>query len=185
MHLRLASYLHKFTISRAEDIARSAQAALRKRENSKIKEESKSRIKWTDNKSRHHSVRRFIDRCCTWYWPLELYWWANRKPYTGADLGEGAGVHTPPSPWDDLWFSNTTGILQKKNYVVYWCWGEQETSAPPPKKNPGSAPVTAYEVLLVQIESDFSFKECAKNLILSLCRTVQKCRQDLNTFLCL
>ena len=36
----------------------------------------------------------------------------------GADLGEGAGgAH----PRDDLRFSNTTGILQKKKYVVYWC----------------------------------------------------------------
>ena len=38
-------------------------------------------------------------------------------------------------------FSNTTGILQKKNYVVYpGAEVEQQTSAPPPKKNPGSAP---------------------------------------------
>ena len=36
----------------------------------------------------------------------------------------------------------TTGILQKKKTM--WFIGvevEQETSAPPPKKNPGSAPV--------------------------------------------
>ena len=39
-------------------------------------------------------------------------------------------------------FSNTTGILQKKKTM--WFIGvevEQETSAPPPGKNPGSAPV--------------------------------------------
>ena len=38
-------------------------------------------------------------------------------------------------------FLNTTGILQKKKTM--WFIGvevEQETSAPPPKKNPGSAP---------------------------------------------
>ena len=38
-------------------------------------------------------------------------------------------------------FSNTTGILPKKKTM--WFVGvevEQETSAPPPKKNPGSAP---------------------------------------------
>ena len=37
-------------------------------------------------------------------------------------------------------FSNTSGILQKKKTM--WFIGvevEQETSAPPPKKNPGSA----------------------------------------------
>ena len=43
-------------------------------------------------------------------------------------------------------FSNTTGILQKKNYVVYWCW--QETSAPPPKKNPRSAPEAKANIIL-------------------------------------
>ena len=39
-------------------------------------------------------------------------------------------------------FSNTTGILPKKKTL--WLTGvevEQETSAPPPKKNPESAPV--------------------------------------------
>ena len=43
---------------------------------------------------------------------------------------------------DNLRFSNTTGILPKKKTV--WFIGaevEQEMSAPPPRKNPGSAPV--------------------------------------------
>ena len=47
----------------------------------------------------------------------------------------------PPPPRDDLRFSNTTGILPKKKSM--WFIGvevEQETSAPPPKKSPGSAP---------------------------------------------
>ena len=50
-------------------------------------------------------------------------------------------MRTPP-PRDDLRFSNTTGILQKKKTM--WFIGvevEQETSAPPPKKIPRSAPV--------------------------------------------
>ena len=50
-------------------------------------------------------------------------------------------MRTPPPP-DDLRFSNTTGIQQKKKTM--WFIGvevEQETSAPRPKKNPGSAPV--------------------------------------------
>ena len=46
---------------------------------------------------------------------------------------------TPP-PQDDLRFSNTTGILQKKTMWFIGVEVEQETSAPPPKKNPGSAP---------------------------------------------
>ena len=59
--------------------------------------------------------------------------------YAGADLGGGCRGCAPP--WEDLPFSNTTGILQKKEKTM-WLIGvevEQETSAPPPKKNPGSA----------------------------------------------
>ena len=37
----------------------------------------------------------------------------------GGSRGRVQGVRTPPR--DDLRFLNTTGILQKKNYVVYWC----------------------------------------------------------------
>ena len=40
--------------------------------------------------------------------------------FPGADLGEGCKGCPSPSR-DDLRFSNRTGILQKKNYVVYWC----------------------------------------------------------------
>ena len=41
---------------------------------------------------------------------------------------------------DDLRFFNTTGILQKKKTMWFIrVEVEQETSAPPPKKNPGSA----------------------------------------------
>ena len=61
---------------------------------------------------------------------------------SGADLGGGCRGCTPPPPWDDLRFSNTTGILQKKIEVIV-VEVEQEMSAPPPKKNPGSAPESA------------------------------------------
>ena len=58
--------------------------------------------------------------------------------------GRVQGVRTlPPPPRDDLRFSNTTGIPQKKKTM--WFIGvevEQETSAPPPEKSPGSAPAT-------------------------------------------
>ena len=44
------------------------------------------------------------------------------KVKAGADLGGRVqGVRTPPPPRDALRFSYTTGILPKKNYVVYWC----------------------------------------------------------------
>ena len=51
--------------------------------------------------------------------------------------------HTQGPFWDDLQLSNTTGILQKKKTM--WFIGvevRQDRSAPPPKKNPGSAPDT-------------------------------------------
>ena len=59
---------------------------------------------------------------------------------TGADLGGGCRGCAPPPARDDLRFSNTTGILQKKTIWFIAVEVEQETSAPPPKKNPGSAP---------------------------------------------
>ena len=67
----------------------------------------------------------------------------------------------PSSPRDDLRFSNTTGILQKKKTM--WFIGvevEQETSAPSPKKNPGSAPETSGQEPL--------------NTIMALCLKVLK-----------
>ena len=64
--------------------------------------------------------------------------------YLGADLGGGCrGCAPPPPARDDLRFSNTTGILQKEKKTM-WFIGvevEQETSAPPPKKHPGTAPI--------------------------------------------
>ena len=61
----------------------------------------------------------------------------------GADLGggcRGCAPPPPPLPWDDLRFSDITGILQKKTMWFIGVEVEQETSAPPPKNNPGSAP---------------------------------------------
>ena len=59
--------------------------------------------------------------------------------FRGGSRGRVQGVCTPPPP-DDLRFSNTTGILQKKTMWFIGVDVEQETSAPPPTKNPGSAP---------------------------------------------
>ena len=52
----------------------------------------------------------------------------------------GRGPPPPPPTRDDLWFSNTTGILRKKKMWFIGVEVQQETGAPPPKKNPGSAP---------------------------------------------
>ena len=62
--------------------------------------------------------------------------------FRGGSRGRVQGVHTPP-PRDNLQFSNTTGILQKKTMWFIGVEVEQETSAPPPEKNPRSAPVFA------------------------------------------
>ena len=62
---------------------------------------------------------------------------------------QGLRTPPPPAPLDDLRFSNTTSILQKKKTI--WFIGvevEQETSAPSPKKNPGSAPVCPVGFIL-------------------------------------
>ena len=56
-----------------------------------------------------------------------------------------------PTPRDDLRFSNTTGILQKKTMWFIGVEVEQETSATPPNKNPGSAPAS-------QVASRISFQ---------------------------
>ena len=53
---------------------------------------------------------------------------------------QGVRTPPPPAPQDDLRFSNTIGILQKKTMWFIGVEVERETSAPPPKKNPGSAP---------------------------------------------
>ena len=56
-----------------------------------------------------------------------------RSPRRGGSTERVQGVRTLP-PRDDLRFSNTTGILQKKKKKTMWfiCVEvEQETSAPP------------------------------------------------------
>ena len=59
----------------------------------------------------------------------------------GGSRGRVQGVRI--LSWDYQRFSNTISILLKKKKKSMWFIGvevEQETIAPPPKKNPGSAP---------------------------------------------
>ena len=59
----------------------------------------------------------------------------------GADLGGGCRGYAPPPPEMTRGFLIQLVFCQKKKTL--WFIGvevEQETSAPPPKKNPGSAP---------------------------------------------
>ena len=80
--------------------------------------------------------------------------WQIKASNSGADLGGGCRGCAPPPPRDDLRFSNTTGILQKKRKTM-WFIGvevEQETSAPTPKKNPGSAPAICVRVNVIKIK---------------------------------
>ena len=54
--------------------------------------------------------------------PYTIVWAVSQSDRNaGADLGGRCRGCAPPPPRDDLRFSNTPGILQKKNYVVYWC----------------------------------------------------------------
>ena len=66
------------------------------------------------------------------------------KSVSGADLGGGCRGYAPPPPEMTCGFLIQLVFCQKKKTM--WFIGvevEQETSAPPPKKNPGSAPVYA------------------------------------------
>ena len=59
----------------------------------------------------------------------------------GADLGEGAGGAHPFPPEMTCGFLIQLVFCQKKTMWFIGVEVEQKTSAPPPKKNPGSAPV--------------------------------------------
>ena len=90
------------------------------------------------NNTTHNTWRR-----SSIFFSHHLFWLTNRC-VSGADLGGGyrgcargggRGAPPPPPPLrDDLRFSNTTGILQKKTMWFIGVEVEQETSAPPPKK---------------------------------------------------
>ena len=70
-------------------------------------------------------------------------------------------MRTPPSPSpDDLRFSNTTGILQKKIMWFISVEVEQETSAPPPKKKILDPPQMAAE-------SSFASLSCFVSIFLT------------------
>ena len=82
----------------------------------------------------------------------------------GADLRGGCrGCAFPPPPRDDLWFSNTTSILQKKTMWFIGVEAEQEMSAPPPKKNPGSAPASAQASLCWREAGESTKGRCMEN----------------------
>ena len=61
--------------------------------------------------------------------------------YRGGSRREGAGgAHPPPHPEMPCGFLIQLVFCQKKTMWFIGVEVEQETSAPPPKKNPGSAP---------------------------------------------
>ena len=63
----------------------------------------------------------------------------------GGSRGRVQGKRTPPPPEMTCGFLIQL-VFCKKKPVVYWCW--QETSAPPPKKNPRSAPEAKANIIL-------------------------------------
>ena len=56
-------------------------------------------------------------------------------------MGEGAGGAHPPPPEMTCGFLIQLVFCKKKTMWFIGVEVEQETTAPPPKKNPGSAPV--------------------------------------------
>ena len=71
------------------------------------------------------------------------------KTNTGVDLGGVQGVHTPPEM--------TCGFLVQLVFCqTMWFIGvevEQEKSAPPPKKNPGSTPAIGHFTVVGLVSS--------------------------------
>ena len=63
----------------------------------------------------------------------------------GRILGEGAGG-APPPPEMTCSFLIQLVFCKKKTMWFIGVEVEQETSAPPPKKNPGSAPVLCLQI---------------------------------------
>ena len=63
-----------------------------------------------------------------------------RPSEQGRIQGEGAGGVHPPPPGMTCSFLIQLVFCQKKTMWLIGAEVEQETSAPPPKKNPGSAP---------------------------------------------
>ena len=71
----------------------------------------------------------------------------------GADLGGGCRGCAPPPPlWDDQRFSNTTGILQKKIYVVYWCWSRAKDECTPSQKKSWIRPCEPFIKQVLALE---------------------------------
>ena len=77
----------------------------------------------------------------------------NKRPLRGGSRGRVHGVRTPP-PWDDLRFSNTTGILpKKKNYVAYWCWSRARNECTPSLKKILDPPLPLHHISIAHIDS--------------------------------
>ena len=80
---------------------------------------------------------------CLIHHPKTLYRgsnvWVHGMP-SGADLGGGCRGCTPPSPEMSCGFLIQLVFCKQKTMWFIGVEVEQETSAPPPKKNPGSAP---------------------------------------------
>ena len=94
--------------------------------------------------------RNFIRRCSaprSNHIPLYIPFLTEKipLPYTFSGTDQGGGCRGCPSPAhpEMTWFSNTTGILPKKKTMWFTSVEvQQETSAPPPKINPKSAPAS-------------------------------------------
>ena len=100
----------------------------------------------------------------------------NWPPFSGADLVGGRRGCAPssktPPPRNDLRFSNTTGILQKKKKKI-WFIGvevEQETSAPPPNysfksSTVGSQTMQPFSCCIIEQITLETSKKCINNFV--------------------
>ena len=93
----------------------------------------------------------------------------NRGHESGADLGGGCRGCAPPLPEMTCGFLIQLLFCKKKTMWFIGVEVEQETSAPPPKKNPGSAPVNcnylvnSYHKELKSILTAFGLKQLIKD----------------------
>ena len=89
--------------------------------------------------------------------------------FSGADLGGGCRGCAPPPPEMTCGFLIQLVFCKKKTMWFIGVEVEQETSAPPPKKNPGSAPVfpqnvSRFFVVTWQDWSEFLLRYLCKDL---------------------
>ena len=101
------------------------------------------------------------DSVCLHFSPGKKYAKMNNfinKPNRGGSRGRVQGVRNPPPPEMTCGFLIQLVFSKKKTMWFIGVEVEQETSAPPPKKNPGSAPAKfIFRLVLPQKSNTINF----------------------------